>query len=216
MTYYNSWYFYCPRISLIPCCTRANWQQGAYTHDLLLYTFLSTCAPRARSCLYTHTHTLIHCAVYSANSAAANDPIGCQLSCFTAWVHCKTATERNLYNVVCASYVWRDIHTQTTVVSRVRASTSWAKAKRKADALWRRARWVRVVVVVGIGIDIVVQKGRVSCWGLKREQRDHCSSTPALFSCIVYVYYVHANKPICIHTHTHVNTCIYAYGCMHM
>lgn len=55
MTYYNSWYFYCPRISLIPCCTRANWQQGAYTHDLLLYTFLSTCAPRARSCLYTHT-----------------------------------------------------------------------------------------------------------------------------------------------------------------
>lgn len=203
------------RISLVSTfCTRANWQQGARTHTICCCTHFSV---HARTLLlvymYTHTHTQAHnqahCAVYSGNSAAANIRLDASWHLLQ-----RASTVQRLSDVFCvcvvcvwcvrASYAWRVIHTHThrqqfwIVYVRARHEQ---KQNAKATQGWRavttrRARWVRVVVVV-------VQKGRVSCWGLKRAQY---SST--LFR-VYRVCILCTCKQTDMHTHTHTHMCVH-------
>lgn len=174
---------------------------------------------RARSCSFictrthSHNHTTRHTAQFTVETLPQRT---------SDWMPADFCySVRPLYSVwamyfyvcVCVSGVcarrmhdalYIHTHRQQFWIVYVRARHE-QKQNAKATQGWRavttrRARWVRVVVVV-------VQKGRVSCWGLKRAQY---SST--LFR-VYRVCILCTCKQTDMHTQTHI--CTYIYKCLH-
>lgn len=152
----------------------------------------------------THVHLLLQCKLYTKNTVSTLDVRVVQATISWRWRvviarhHCITYTYFKVY--VCMTrcmYIYTKhsniyTHTQQLCVAYVRARHKQKQnAKQGADD----------AVTTGHGNGHVVQKGRVSCWGLKREQRPLLQYTSV--ACM-YTICTDTDMYVCLYARTYI------------
>lgn len=194
----------------------ANWQLGFLPFTIVhIFEFMRA---RSRSHMYacafwqihtlTHVHLLLQCKLYTKNTVSTSDVRVVQATNSWLWrvvlarYHCITYTY--FYAYVCMTrciYTPKHLHiytyTQQLCVAYVRARHKQKQnAKHGADD----------AVTTGHGNGHVVQKGRVSCWGLKREQRPLLQYTSV--ACM-YTIFTGTYMYVCTYIYTYLSINIY-------